>query len=147
MDGRAISDDGDASFDMAQQVLDDLNHLGAFDAAFVNLEVEAPQTQPANQRKAFPVEALKEQWRLAAWYPSAHTRGLGAQPAFVDEDDDPPLPSGVFLPPATSCAAIDEPLCHHAQWPAAPVAGRRSPVCPAPATHGPHGSARQRSFR
>jgi hypothetical protein len=38
---------------MAQQMLDELDDLGAFDAVFVNLKVKAPQTQSVNHRKRF----------------------------------------------------------------------------------------------
>src|SRR5882724_57439 len=71
--------------------------LGAFDAASVNLEVEPPKRQAANDRKAFPVEGLLEDGRLPARSPGANPRGTGAQSAFIDKDDGSPLLAGFFL--------------------------------------------------
>ena len=79
--------------EMAQE-LDDLQ---AFDTAGVDLEVEAPPGQTADDRKAFPIEGLLQHRRLSAWRPGARPRGTCAQSAFVDEDDRSPLLASLFF--------------------------------------------------
>ena len=79
--------------EMAQK----LDHLEAFDATGVNLEVEAPPRQTADNREAFPIERLLQYRCLSARSPGARPRGACAQPAFVDEDDRSPLLAGLFF--------------------------------------------------
>jgi len=97
---------------------------------FVDLKVKPSQALSPDHRRALPVETLKEQWRLAARGPGARPCRLGAQPAFVHEDDDTTLPSGVFLTPARPYDASAAPACHHAPRHGAQGAGRRTPNCP-----------------
>lgn len=97
MDGSAIPQDEDTTFDMTLQMLNKLHHLRAFDAALVDLKVESSQGDAANDGKAFPVETLVQQRCLPLRCPSAHTCRLGAQPAFVDKDDGAALLPGVFF--------------------------------------------------
>jgi len=85
------------SADMALQVMQELKDLEAFDAARMNLKVEAPLRQAANDREAFPVEGLLQHRRLSAPRPSPRPRGTRAQSAFVDEDDGSPLLAGLFF--------------------------------------------------
>ena len=97
MDRCAIPDDqyfpGNMSLEMAQK-LDDLE---TFDAAGMNLEIKPPEGQAADDGKAFPVEGLVQHRGLPAGRPSACSRGAGAQPAFVDEDDGSSLLAGLFF--------------------------------------------------
>ena len=97
MNRRAVPKDQNFAGNMPLQVPEELNGLGAFDAALVNLEVKPPQRQPANDGKAFPVEGLVQHRRLSARRPGADTRRTGTQPAFIDEDDGSPLPAGLFF--------------------------------------------------
>ena len=97
VNGRTIPDDQDALFDMTLQMPDKRHHLRPFDAAFMDLEVEAPQAQATDDREAFPTEALQQQGRLPAQCPSPCARRFGAQSAFVDEDDDALLTPRVFF--------------------------------------------------
>ena len=97
VDRRAIPNDqhftGNVSLEMPQK-FDDLE---AFDAAGVNLEIEPPERQAADDRKAFPVEGLVQHRGLPTWSPSAGPCGAGAQPAFVDKDDGSPLLPCLFF--------------------------------------------------
>ena len=78
---------------MAQK-LDDLE---ALDTAGMNLEIESPERQAPDDRKAFPVEGLVQHWSLPTGRPSACPRGAGAQPALVDKDDGSSLLPGLFF--------------------------------------------------
>jgi len=97
VDRCAIPDDqyfpGNMSLEMAQK-LDDLE---TFDAAGMNLEIEPPESQAPDDRKALPVEGLVQHRGLPAGRPSACPRGAGAQPAFVNKDDGSPLLPGLFF--------------------------------------------------
>ena len=97
MDRRAVPDEEEAPFEMPLQVPDELHDLLALDAALVDLEVETPQAQPADDREALPAEALVQQWGLPAQRPGPHPRGPGAQSTLINKDDDAPLPPRVFF--------------------------------------------------
>lgn len=97
MDGCAVPKNEKFAGDMPLQVLEKLNDLRAFDAALMNLKVKAPQRQPANDGKAFPVEGLVQNRCLSARRPGAGASRAGAQPAFIDEDDGSPLLAGLFF--------------------------------------------------
>ena len=64
-----------------------LDDLVAFNAAGVDLEIEPPEGQTANDREAFPIEGLLEDGGLSTWRPGAHPRRPGTQAAFVNKDD------------------------------------------------------------
>ena len=97
VDRCAIPDDqyfpGKLALEMAQK-LDDLE---TFDAAGMNLEIEPPESQAPDDRKAFPVEGLVQHRGLPTRSPSARPSGPGAQAAFVDKDDGSPLLPGLFF--------------------------------------------------
>ena len=97
VDRCAIPDEQDFSGKMAQEMAQKLDDLEAFDAAGMDLEIEPPQRQAADDRKAFPVEGLVQYRGLPTGCPSACPRGAGAQPAFVDKDDGSPLLPGLFF--------------------------------------------------
>lgn len=93
----AIPDDQQFARHMPFEMTEKLDRLGALDAAGVDLEIEAPESQPPDDRKAFPIERLVQQRGLSAWRPGACPRGAGAQSTFVDEDDGSPLLTGLFF--------------------------------------------------
>lgn len=97
VNGCTIPDDQDALLDVTLKMPDKRHHLRPFDAAFVDLEVEAPQAQATDNGETFPTEALQQQGRLSAQCPSPCARRFGAQSAFVDEDDDALLTPRVFF--------------------------------------------------
>src|SRR5436190_18819551 len=63
----------------------------------MDLEIEPPARQAADDRNAFPIEGFVQHWGLPARCPGACPRGAGAQPAFVDKDDGSPLLPGLFF--------------------------------------------------
>ena len=97
MDRGAIPDDQHLARNVPLEMPQELDHLGAFDAAGVDLEVEPPARQAANDREALPIEGLLEYRRLSTRSPSPSPRRARAQPAFVDEDDDSLLFCGFFF--------------------------------------------------
>jgi len=97
MNRRAIPEDQDSPGNMPLEVPEKRDHLQAFDAAGMDLEIESPKYQAANDRKTFPVEGFVEDRGLSTRGPSARPRGAGAQSAFVDEDDGAPLLAGFFF--------------------------------------------------
>ena len=97
MDRRTIPKDQNFAGDMSLQVPEELNDLGAFDTALMNLKIKPPQRQPSNDRKTFPVEGLVQHRCMSARRPSADTGRACAQPAFIDEDDGSPLLAGLFF--------------------------------------------------
>lgn len=97
MNGCPVPENEDAPFDVALQMLEKLHHLRALDAALVNLKIEAPQRDATDDGEALPVEAFVQQRGLSARRPCAHSCWLGAQSAFVDEDDGAALFSRVFF--------------------------------------------------
>ena len=97
MDRCAIPDDQDFPAQMSLEVVQKLDDLETFDAAGVNLEIEPPERQAADDRKAFPVEGLVQHRGLPAQGPSARPCWASAQSAFVDKDDGSPLLPGLFF--------------------------------------------------
>lgn len=97
MNRRAIPQHKNFSAHMPLEMAQKLDDLKAFDAAGVDLEVEPPPGQTADDRKTFPIEGLLQHRRLSAWSPGARPRGTCAQSAFVDEDDRSPLLAGLFF--------------------------------------------------
>lgn len=97
VDRCTIPDDQHFSRNMALKMAQKLDHLEAFDAAGMNLEIEPPEGQAPDDRKAFPVEGLMQHRSFSAWGPSAGPRGAGAQPALVNKDDGSPLLLGLFF--------------------------------------------------
>ena len=97
MDRGTIPDDQDFPSQMPLEMVQKLDDLEAFDAAGMNLEIEPPERQAADDRKTFPVEGLVQYRGLPARGPSAHPRRASAQSTFVDEDDGSPLLPGLFF--------------------------------------------------
>lgn len=97
MNRRTIPNDQDFSGNMPLEMLQELNHLGAFDAAGMDLKIEAPERKATDDRKALPVKGFMEHGSLPAQRPRPCPRGAGAQSAFVDENDSAPLLAGLFF--------------------------------------------------
>src|SRR5215216_4010864 len=76
---RSIPKDHQFSRNVPLEVPEKLNDLGTFDAAGVHLKVKPPESQPADDRKAFPVESLAKHRRLSARRPGACPRRACAQ--------------------------------------------------------------------
>lgn len=96
VNGGAIPEDehfpGHLFLEMAQE----LNDLGTLDASGMDLEVEAPERQAADDREALPVKGFLEHRGLPAWRPDARPRGMRTQAALVDKDDGAPPLAGFF---------------------------------------------------
>ena len=58
MNGRPVPKNQQPAIDVPLQVLEELNDLGAFDAALMDLEVEPPQSQSSKNGQTLSVEAL-----------------------------------------------------------------------------------------
>jgi len=97
MNGSAIPKNQNFSGNMPLEMFKEFDHLQTFDAAGMDLKKESPQGQTTNQRKAFPVEGLLQNGRLSARRPGARPRRTGAQPAFVNKDNDSTLPPRLFF--------------------------------------------------
>ena len=97
VDRCAIPDDQHFPMNMTLKMAQKLDDLEALDAPGMNLEVEPPQGQAPDDRKAFPVKGLMQYRGIASGGPSACPRGAGAQPALVDKDDDSPFLPGLFF--------------------------------------------------
>jgi hypothetical protein len=105
VDRRSIPENQNLSRYMSLEMPEKFNDLRALDAAVVDLKIEAPQRQAADDRKTFPIEGFLKDGRLPARSPRAHARGPCAQPAFINKDDSPALLARFFLKPAKSCVA------------------------------------------
>ena len=97
MNRGAIPKNQNFAGDMPLRAPEELNDLGAFDAALVDLKIKPPQRQAPNDREAFPVEGFVQHWSLPARSPGANPRRTGAQPAFIDKYDGSSLPAGLFF--------------------------------------------------
>jgi len=105
------------------KMLQKLDDLEAFDAAGVDLKIEPPEGQAADDRKTFPIEGLLEDGGLSAWRPSACPRRPGTQAAFVNKDDGAALLPRFFLKPARPPVASSGWPSHHVPLRGARVAG------------------------
>ena len=97
MDRRAIPEKKDFSGNLPLEMFQELNDLKTFDAAGMDLKQKPPQGQPADERKAFPVERLLQNRRLPSRGPGACASWSGAQPAFVNQDNGLALPARLFF--------------------------------------------------
>ena len=97
MNGRSVPEDEHFAWDMALQMAEELDDLWPLDAAGVDLKEEPEQGQPPDDGKALPVKGFLEQRSLPFGRPRPDAGGPGAQPAFIDKDDQPTLAGGFFL--------------------------------------------------
>src|ERR1039458_9731642 len=82
---------------MALELFEELNYLGSFDAAGVDVEVKAQQHQPADDRKTLPIESLLQQGCLPSQSPGPNPRRPCAQTALINKDYQPALASRFFF--------------------------------------------------
>jgi len=123
MNGSPIPDHQYFSGNVPLKMLQKLDDLEAFDAAGVDLKIEPPEGQAADDRKTFPIEGLLEDGGLSAWRPSACPRRPGTQAAFVNKDDGAALLPRFFLKPARPPVASSGWPSHHVPLRGARVAG------------------------
>lgn len=97
MDRCAIPDNQHFPGDMSLEVAQKLDDLETFNTTSMNLEIEPPERQATDDRKAFPVEGFVQHWGLPTRSPSARAGGPGAQAAFVDEHYGSSLLAGLFF--------------------------------------------------
>src|SRR5713226_3149270 len=82
---------------VAQQMAEEVDHLGGMDGAGIEPEVEVPPGDAGSRRQHLPVEMMLQYRGLPARRPGPHPMRSFAQSAFVDEDDRAPLAEGFFL--------------------------------------------------
>src|ERR1700761_8911782 len=82
---------------MAQQVIEEIQHLGGADGAAIEAEIEIPPSNAGGGREQLPIEMVLQHRRLPARRPGAHPMGPLAQSAFVDEEDRAALAERFFL--------------------------------------------------
>jgi hypothetical protein len=97
VDGRPIPQQQDLAGYLAVEGFEEGDDLRAFDRAGVEPEVEVAPGQAGDRRKTIPVEVEGQHRGLAAGRPRPDPLRFLAQPAFVEEDERPPLPAGFFL--------------------------------------------------
>lgn len=97
VDGGAIPDDQQFPRQVPLEVVQELHHLETFDAASMDLEIEPPKGQAADDRKTFPVEGLVQHRSLPTRRPRACPRWASAQSTFVDKDNRSALLPGLFF--------------------------------------------------
>lgn len=97
MNGRAVPENQQFPGNVPLEMLQEFNHLEAFDAAGMDLKEESPKGQGPDDRKAFPVERLVEHRGLSARSPSARPGRAGAQAAFINKDKGSPLSARLFF--------------------------------------------------
>ena len=86
MDHGSIPDDQQFAGQLSLQVFQELDDLRTFDRARMELEVEVPNGDAADDRELLPVEVELQDRGLAFGTPCAYPVWLLAQAAFVDED-------------------------------------------------------------
>src|SRR5262245_11298648 len=83
--GKPVPDKPQRSGNMAQQSLEKVDYLGAFDAALVEPAVKVVERDPRRRREGVPVEVVLQDGSLATRRPGAHPVRPLAYSAFVDE--------------------------------------------------------------
>src|SRR5260370_31002878 len=95
--GKAVPDDQQPAWDMAQEMSQKLDHLGTANGSWKEAEIETPPRYPGHRREQVPVGMILQHRGLSARRPSAAAVGSLAQSALVDEDDGLARPAGFFL--------------------------------------------------
>lgn len=75
----------------------EIHYLLLLDGTFIDAEVEVPQREPRSYRKSLPAEVVLQDGGLSAGCPGTATMRSLTQSAFVDEDEDTPLPARFFF--------------------------------------------------
>jgi hypothetical protein len=83
--------------EVAQQMAEEVDHLGGMDGAGIEPEVEVPPGDAGRCRQHLPVEMMLQHRSLPARRPGPHPMRPFAHSALVDEDDRAPLAEGFFL--------------------------------------------------
>lgn len=97
MSGQSVPHHQQLARQVAQQMAEEVGHLGGPDSAWVAPEVKVPPGNAGGSRERFPIEVILQHRSLSAWRPSPHSMRALAQSALVDEDDSAPLRAGFFL--------------------------------------------------
>jgi hypothetical protein len=95
--GQPIPDDQQLALDLGAQGLEEFDQLWPLDRAVEEAKVDVPEARPGDERELLPVEAVLEGRRATLGGPGLDPRRTLAQSRFVDEDDGPPVDSGVFF--------------------------------------------------
>ena len=90
--GQTVPDDQQLPPQVAREVPQKIDHLWAAHRPGIETEVEVPSGDPGDGRERLPVEVILQHGRLTPWRPSPDPVWVLAQPAFVYEDNDSPLP-------------------------------------------------------
>ena len=137
VNGRPVPDHQDFPGNVALQMPQKLDDLKAFNAAGVDLEVEPPEGQAADDRKALPVEGLLENGSLSAKRPGARPRRTGAQAAFINKDYGATLLPGLFFKAghSTRCHfrmafSFRSTARRSGRWQLKPLAPSKRQTCP-----------------
>ena len=94
---QTIPDDQQLARNVAQEMGEKLDDLGAADGSWKQPEVEVPPSHSRNGRQCLPVEVILQHRRLPARGPGTAAVGTLAQSAFVDEDDGAAFVFGLFF--------------------------------------------------
>jgi hypothetical protein len=108
---------------VALELFEELDYLGPFDAAGVDLEVKAQPHQPADDRKTLPIEGLLQQGCLPSQSPGPDPRRPCAQTALINKDYQPVLAARFFLAPATALVSTGGWSSRRVLSPGVPDAG------------------------
>ena len=98
VDRRAIPDDQQLARDMALQVIQEADHLGARDRRLVDLEVQ-PALEPdrPDHRTMIAAERVMQDRRLAPRRVAAHHRGQKIEAALIEEEQRARLCGGLLF--------------------------------------------------
>lgn len=94
---QSIPNDQQMAVNLAAQMAEKIHNLRSFDGPRIQAEIELPPRDAGDGRKILPVEVERQLWRLSTGSPCTTDVGTFRKPAFVYEDDGPPLPEGFFL--------------------------------------------------
>ncbi len=101
--GKRSHNDQQRTLYVAQQRLEEIDHLGTADGVGIETEIEVVESDSGRRRELLPVEVELQYGRLPARRPSTAAMWLLAQSAFVDEDDRAALFLGFFLMAGQVC--------------------------------------------
>jgi len=94
---QTIPDDKQRLVQMAHQGLKKVHDLFLLDGPCIDSKVEVPQRQSRSNRQTLPIEVVLQDGGLSTRSPGATTMRSLTQSAFIDEDEDTPLPARFFF--------------------------------------------------
>jgi hypothetical protein len=98
VDRRAILEDQQLARDMAPQVIQEADHLGARDRRLVDLEVQPPlKPDGADDRQMVAAERVMQDRRLAPRRGAARHRGQKIEAALIEEEQRAPVVGGLLF--------------------------------------------------